>query len=852
VPVNCVHRDDLRRSLGELTVEFPVTLMCAPAGYGKTLLLADWVEQTGSADKAWITLDVDDNDAGRFWTAVLSAVCACADVPAASRLHDLTPPGTPDLAGFLAEVIDAFAALPAPLYLILDDLHEILGDETLHGITTLIRHQPKNARLVLSTRADPPLPLARLRMQGRLGELRARELRFSHDDAAELLRLADVGLDDDQVRRLVGQTEGWPAGVRLAARSLRDVTDRDAFLAEFAGDDRAIADFLVSEVLARLPADTTDVLRLVSVCDEVTPALAVALTGQEDAGAILAGLERDNSLVLGVGADRQWFRTHPLLRSYLQADLVRQRPGIVAKLHETATTWFVAQERADKAFDHVTLGEENRGLVELLCHHAAPLLLTGDDHQAVRRALRKVGTEAVAGTPLLTLVSALAHVTAGEFAEAQAALRSASSPVEPDAEQASLQRLVMTTHALACGRAPDADPADWCGIVADQEGTALEAWARLGLGWTLLCTGQGPEARRELTAAADLAREHGLDYVAMHSLSALGMLSCSDGTLTAVEPACAEAVAIADAHGWRQSPWLAADHIMIGLARLMSLDPAGTLDRMRHAAAALTEPAEPRLSYLIGMLTGAAWFDTGRRQEGLWLMRVARRDLGSMRMPAPALVAGAMLEFRCALELGQDTQAVVSWVRDHVGDVADMNLMHAWTSFGHGDTDAAEAALHAMVTGSRPALCPTTPLEARLLETALDIHHDRRTRARSTLDAALLLAEPATLVRPFRQADIAVRQLLREQVGGFGRTNGFAAHVSHAVSVVDGQPDDGLTNREHTVLALLSSPQSLHEMASDLSLSVNTVKTHVRAIYAKLGVNTRRAAVLAARHLGID
>jgi LuxR family maltose regulon positive regulatory protein len=851
VPANFVFRDKLRGSLADLSAEFPVTLMSAPAGYGKTLLLADWIENTGAADKAWISLDAGDNDAHRFWTAVLSAACACAVVPPTSRLHRLTAPSTPDSSGFVAEVIDAFAALPVPLYLVLDDLHEMVRDETLHGIATLIRHQPKHARLVLSTRADPPLPLARLRMQGRLGEIRASELRFSQDETAELLVLADVSLDEDQVRRLVAQTEGWPAGLRLAARSLRDSADQEAFLAEFAGNNRAIADFLVSEVLARLPADTTEVLRLVSVCDEVTPALAAALTGRPEAGALLADLERDSSLVLGVGAGRLWYRMHPLLRSYLQADLARQSPRMVTELHETAAAWFISQELPDKAFTHVTVGEENHGLAELLRRHAAPLLLAGDDERAVRSALTKIGEDAIARSPRLTLVSAMAHTATGDRTQAADELASMSWPTDPDEELVSLHRLVATTHALACARPPDAVPADWPGIVAAHVGADLEAWARLGLGWTHLCSGDRGSARHEVEAAERLAREHGFDYLTMHSLSVLGLLSCSDGAFPAMEAICGEAVDIAAAHRLT-SPLVAVNHVMVGLARLMSLDPAGTLAQMRRATAALTERADPRLNYVIDLLTGAACFDTGRQQDSLWLIRDARRALRDVNMPAPVLVAGALLECRCALELGESTQPVVAWTRSKAGEIAEVSLMQAWTSFTHGDPDAAEAALAEVLSGSLPTLCPTTPLEARLIETALEIRKGQRTKARSTLNTALLLAEPAALVRPFHHADVSVRQLLLEQVGGFGRSNDFADRISRALSAVNRRSNDSLTNREHTVLVLLSTPQSLDEMAADLSLSVNTVKTHVRAIYEKLGVNTRRAAVVTARQLGID
>lgn len=865
IPANFVRRDHLRDRLTTFSAEFPVTLVCAPAGHGKTLLLADWIEQTGAADKAWVSLDAGDKDPRRFWTAVHSAVCASPVVPPDSPLHRLNPPDAVDAPGFLAEVIDVFAALPAPLYLVLDDLHEILSEETWHGVATVVRHQPRNVRLVLSARADPPLPLARLRLAGSLGEIRAADLRFTPGDAAELLRRANVPLDDDQVRRLVDATEGWPAGLRLAARSLRDVSDHEAFLAEFAGNDRAIADFLVSEVLARLPAGTADVLQLVSVCDEVTPALAAALTGRSDAGAILAGFERDSSLVLGVGPDRQWFRMHPLLRSYLRADLARQRPGVVAGLHETAAAWFAGQERPDKAFDHMSGTGEQRTMVELLGRHAPSVLLAGDDDRTVRRALTRVGAEAVARSPRLALISALAHAAAGDrdAAEADLAGSCAAWPAAPDADLVRLRQLVLTTQALISGRPSPRRPPDWHDIVAAQEGTVLEAWVRLGLGWALLCAGDAVGARRELETAERLARAGGLDYVTMHCLSVLGVLATQDGDFTAVESAASAAIDIAYRHGWTTSPWLSADHVMIGFARLLRLDPAAALDAARHASAALTtdlttDPARDTgpalLRYLTDVLTGAAYIDAGGRAEGLSLLQRARHDASGAGVPAHALAAGALIEHRATLDVGHEVaaQQLLVWAREHLGATAELGLIYAWTSFARGDLEMTELAVRDVLDGHRPVLRHATPLEARLLETALEIRLGRRTKARIALGAALALAEPTALIRPFHHADVSVRQLLLEQVGGFGRTNGFATRVAHAVSTMDTKSAGVLTTREHAVLVRLSSQQSLDELASDMSVSVNTVKTHVRAIYAKLGVNNRRAAVVAGRQLGLD
>ncbi|MFL6125146.1 LuxR C-terminal-related transcriptional regulator, partial [Actinophytocola sp.] len=802
------------------------------------------------------SLDAADNTAGRFWTAVLSAVRACAAVPPANRLHDLRPPVTPDARGFFAEFIDALATLPTPIHLVLDDLQTIVGDEVARGIATLLRHLPRTLRLLLSTRSDPPLPLARLRVQGLLGELRAPELRFSLDEAAELLRLAGVTLTGDQMRRLVEQTEGWPAGLRLAARSLRHAPDREAFLTEFAATDRTIADFLVSEVLASLPVVTTDVLRLVSMCDEVTPPLAAELAGREDAGAILAALAHDSDLVLDIGPDRQWFRVHPLLRAHLRADLTRRRPDLVVELHRTAAVWFAERERPDLAFDHVMRTDEDRMAVDLLRRHAPTVLFSGDDHGVIRSALTKVGA-AVADDPRLGLISALAHLAAGDYARGAADLArvSATWPADPDPELVRMSQLVLTTKAVIQGTPPPPASVDWHAVLAAYEGAELEAWTRLGLGWTHLCAGARTEARRELETAERLASENGFDRLAVDCLAVLGTLAGQQGDFTTMAAVAENSILLAGAHGWTSSRWLSADHLMVGLAQLLRLDPAGALEHARNAVAALTpETDSPVLRYLTGVLTGAAHIDAGRLQDGLAQVRRARLDHDTANVPAPLLTTGALIELRGALALGHGTlaQQLMARTRDQVGEVAEVDLMQALTSSAHGAWDAAARSVRRVLDGVRPALRPTTRLEAMLFETALEMRLGRRTRARGALNAALVMAEPASLIEPFHQADAPVRQLLLEQVGGFGTANAFAARVSQALSTMANRRADPLTGREHAVLIRLSSTQSLDEVATDMSVSVNTVKTHVRAIYAKLGVNNRREAVVAGRRYGLN
>jgi LuxR family maltose regulon positive regulatory protein len=830
-------------------------MVCAPPGYGKTLLLADWVRTTGDARTAWVSLDSGDNDADQFWSAVLSAICECECVPADSLLRELVPWAESDGAGFLAEVVDAFDTLPGRLCLVLDDVHEVVGQETLHGIATLIRHQPRKLRLVLASRSDPPLPLARLRAQGRLAEIRAARLRFSEEEAAELMRTADVALDRDQLRRLVEQTDGWAAGLRLAARSLREVSDRDAFLADFASNDRAVADYLVGEVLSRLTNETRRFLRAVSVCDEVTPLLAEVLSGRDDAGVLLDALERESALVMGIGTDRPWYRMHPLLRAYLRADLDRQRPELAADLHGVAAAWFASEEQLHEALDHAGQTENTNIVVEMLRRFAVELLMKGDYH-IVRRGLGILGEDYVAKDPWLGLIAALAFVEMGELAAAQSGLSTsrAAWPAHGGRDLETLQRLVTSTHALVCGPPPTSASLAGQAVGRSREGTGVEAWARSVLGCSLLHAGDHDGARRELETAERLARDRGFDYLVTHCLTALGAVSALDGDYEAMEAACSESITMARERGWQGSPLTAASHVMLGFASLLQLDPAGASNHSTQAARVVDKDSQPRLHFMIGLLKGAARFDEGRRSTGLQLMQYARKELADITLLPELVAAAALIEHRAAVLLAQDAVAreITGWVQARVGTTAELSLMTAWTQFARGDHVSARDALRYVLDDPRSVVAPLTRLEGRLVETALAIRAGERTKARRSLGAALVIAEQAAVIRPFWQAEPSVRQLLVDQLGGFGRSELFAIRVHRALSKLDGGPADGLlTGREHVVLAQLTSQQSLDEVALGLSVSVNTVKTHVRAIYAKLGVNNRRAAVVAARELGL-
>ncbi|MBP2323498.1 LuxR family maltose regulon positive regulatory protein [Kibdelosporangium banguiense] len=848
VPVSFVRRERLRRLLDQ-AAEVPVTVICAPAGYGKTLMLADWVTAT---PVAWVSLDRDDNDASRFWSAVLSAMAEC--VPSDSPLRDLAPPAVADEPGFLAEVVDALDALDTPLRLVLDDVHEIVALRTLRGVEALIRYVPKGLRLVLSTRLDPPLPLARLRSQGNLAEIRANRLRFCPDDAAAMLRAAGVELDDEQLRLLVDQTEGWAAGLRLAALSLRDAADRDEFLADFAADDRSVADYLVGEVLTRLPGRTREFLRVISVCDEVSPPLAAALSGLDDAGVLLDVLERESSLVTSVDIGGQRYRIHTLLRSYLRADLDRQQPERTAELHGTAAKWFASEQRVLEALDHAGQAGDQDMVVALLHRHAVMLLLTGEHHD-VTRALALVGPGTVTQDPSLALISAFAHLATGELAAAETdfACSNAIWPSTCSTDMALLRWLVGAHLALVRGK-PSAAllTAEYPGGLLSM-GAGLEAWARMAVGWTSLYAADLATARRELREALRLARGNGFDHLVVQCQTVLGAACALSGDYPAMAEASAAAIGLASERGWCRAPWLATDYLVLAFARLLRLDPAGSRHYAAQAERANRAAHEPRLRFMISFVEGAARFDAGDRLTGLHRMRQARRQLGDVVLLPELAATVAVLEHRCTVKLGQHAHAreVFDWTRARIGDTAELSLLEAW-SLAMTAQAGVSRALRGALDVARPRLSPITRVEARLLETTIELRQGQRTKARCALEAALALAEPAGLILPFGEAGSSVRQLLVDQQGGFGVLDDFASRVCEAVTRFHaGRTHGALTQREQAVLARLPSQWPLDEIASDLTLSVNTVKTHVRSVYTKLGVSNRRAAVVAARELGL-
>src|SRR5581483_10675068 len=334
--------------------ESTLTLLSAPAGFGKTTLLAEWLADTSSEPSvAWLSLDEADNQPARFWSYVIAALQTVAPQVGTGALPLLQSSPPPPIETVLATLLNELSAIRTNVVLVLDDYHLVTALEVQDGMAYLIEHLPSRVHLVIASRADPALPLARLRARGELVELRAPELRFLPEEAAAYLNeVMGLGLAAPEVAALAGRTEGWVAALQLAALSLQGRDDVAGFIAGFAGDDRYIVDYLVEEVLQRQPEAMRRFLLHTSILNRLSGPLCEAVTSQDGGKAMLVALERGNLFVVPLDDRRQWYRYHHLFADVLRAHLQDEQPDQLPELHRRASAWYERAGDPSEAIRH--------------------------------------------------------------------------------------------------------------------------------------------------------------------------------------------------------------------------------------------------------------------------------------------------------------------------------------------------------------------------------------------------------------------------------------------------------------------------------------------------------------------
>ena len=863
-----VDRPRLAARFGDGRDRPALTLVSAPAGFGKTTLLTEWLADVDRT--AWFSIDAGDDEPGVFWAYVIRALRSVApDVGEAAAAILAAAPAS--IEPVLASLLNDLDALDGDLHLVLDDYHLVGAPEIHEGVAFLLEHLPPTAHLVVATRADPPLPLARLRARGELLEVRAADLRFTPDEARAYLNDAmGLSLGADDVTALGGRTEGWIAALQLAALSLRGRADTAAFIASFTGDDRFVVDYLVEEVLDRQPADVRAFLLRTSVLDRLTGPLCDAVTGGSDGKATLESLDRANLFLVPLDSWRTWYRYHHLFAEMLRARLADAEPReVVADLHRRASAWFAGDGDVPEAIAHAMAADDHERVAELV-ERAAPMLRRSRQEATLRRWLEWLPDRVYADRPVLTIALVGARMSTGDLTGVAALLDSVEPWLDSDRvpvvfdheEMARLPAQVAVYRAALALLAGDTaatlahahralaltDPTDHF-----RRGSAA---AIVGLvHWRLAELDAAREryrvAVREFTDAGFVPDVLGCSLALADIELALGRLGDAVRTYEA-------ALALAgDQPGVRG----AAD-MHVGLAEVMvERADLGAAARHLRAAGELGDYAGlPQNAYRRRVAAARLRHAEGDPAAALALLdeaaAVYNTDFLPSVRPIPALRA------RVHLAAG-DVAAAARWA-DECGVSADDDLdylreyEHATLArllLARRDPDTALRLVDRLYAAADAGGRERAAIELLVLRAlALDAS-GRREPAGAALAEALTRAEPEGYVRVFADELPALAALLRAVPGDVA--GGLARRVlAAATEAAEAKPRphdlvDELSGRELDVLRLLRSDLSGPEIARELVVSLNTVRTHTKNIYAKLGVGTRRQAVRRADELGL-
>ena len=643
VPViraDLVHRSRLDELL-ERAMVHRLTLVDAPAGWGKTTLVGDWLARCRPAPTAWLSLDPDDGDSLRFWSYVIEACRTVHPSLGGGALELLQPPGAPPVVGALPALVNELLLSGQPLVLVLDDYHVITNNDIHREVAFLVDHLPPNVHLVVVTRSDPPLPIARWRVRGDVFEIRADELRFDADDAAVLLndRLR-LGLAEDSVAALHKRTEGWVAGMHLAALSLQRHPDRDTFIDGFAGDDRHIVDYLGSEVLDGLPDETRVFLLRTSILDRLTGPLCDAVAGTNGSDRLLADIERVNHFLIPLDTRGGWYRYHQLFGELLRLEL--QRSGAtVDELHRRAATWLLRNGFVADAIRHITLARDEAEAADLIAEHWASFLQRGDV-SAVIGWLDALGDDAVRTDPRLCLIRAWMAINIGCIDDLPDWIDAADEAAKAWPGQAALTFTAAAAmlRCIAEYLSGDAGAA----IATAREAQALAAeeiapWRSVGcpvLGIALFWTGDVEQSSATLRAALPRAERAGNHLAVTHALGCLALAAARQGDLATAQALADQAVANSEDNGFRRHWTNAMAYLAEATTRLARGDLDGASEPLERAVE-LSRGGLARIELVYGLVTLAdIALRVGDRLKAVELLAEAQRAID--RCPDPGIV----------------------------------------------------------------------------------------------------------------------------------------------------------------------------------------------------------------------
>jgi LuxR family maltose regulon positive regulatory protein len=871
-----------------------LTLVAAPPGFGKTTLLAEWLATTRRDDGAvaWVSLDEGDNDPARFWTYVIAALRAPRPSVGEHALAMLQSPHPPPIETVLTLLINDLAALEDDLVLVLDDLHIIESSPIHSAVAFLLDHLPPRLRLVIATRADPPLPLARLRVRGELVEVRAADLRFTGDEALAFFNdMMGLGLGAGDVAALEARTEGWIAGLQLAALSLRGRQDSAGFIRTFAGDHRYVVDYLIEEVLQRQPEPVRRFLLQTAILDRLSGPLCDAVTGEADGAERLAALERGNFFVVPLDDARRWHRYHHLFADVLRARLAAEQPELVPVLHRRASLWHERHGDIGDAIRHALAAHDADRAADLI-ERAIPAMRQSRQEMTLLGWLKALPEETLRRRPVLDVEFVGTLLSASEIERAEARLNDIEAWLEAtgdhggavsmetvNIDDGKLRQLPGSIAMYRAGCAlvlgdlakSEAHASRVLELVPDDDHLRRGAAAAM-LGLAAWSRGDLETAHRSYVEGMARLRRAGHLADVVGGGNALADIRLAQGRLRDAWSVYESGLRLATEQG---EPTLrgAAD-MHVGLGDI--LRERNELDAAEHQLRAAQELGEhlgfpqfphrsrlamARLRLAQGDLDGAleSLDEAERRYVGDFFPNV--RPIAAMR----ASIWTAQGRLDEAFAWARDRGLAVDDEPSFLAEFEHLTLARALIARFRRDRDdrairQAIRLLEQLAEAARAGGRMGNAIEI-LVVLALGRHAlGDASRALASLDDALALAEPEGYTRTFIDEGEPMRGLLRHAaandgtgayarrlLGTFGEPS-LSPSASNPAAATLAEP---LTTREIEILRLIAAGLRNQEIADRLFISLPTVKRHIANAYGKLGAGHRTEALARAAALDL-
>jgi LuxR family maltose regulon positive regulatory protein len=895
-PPKAVTRPRLIERLNE-GLQRKLTLIAAPAGFGKTSLLSEWLVACGRP-VAWLALDQDDHDCTRFLTYLVAALQTITPAVGQSVLEMLQSPQPPPVEWTLTTLLNDITATPNHFIVVLDDYHMVDAKPVDVALTFLVEHLPPQMHLVIATREDPDLPLARLRARGQLTELRAADLRFTLSETAEFLNQGmGLSLTVEDVAALEARTEGWIAGLQLAALSMQGQQDMPGFVRAFAGDHRYILDYLVEEVLQRQPEPVRSFLLQTAILDRLNGSLCDAVTGQEQGNARLEALERGNFFVVPLDDKRNWYRYHHLFAQVLYAHLMAEQPAQAPALHRRASEWYEQHGSASDAIRHALAGgdfERAANLIEL----AVPEMRRSRQEAMVLGWLKMLPDELIRCRPMLSVGYAWTLLAVGELEGVEARLRDAEQISVTAADRSERPEALPETSPGVGRRMVVVDKEEFrhlpgmiaiyragvAQVLGDVTNTVKYAHQALDLfpeenhlgrgaaagflGLAYWTKGELEAAHRSYADCLTRVQKGGHISDAIGCATALADIRIAQGRLREAMSTYERGLQLATEQG--ASPQRGVADMYVGMSEL--LRERNDLDAARQHLLKSQELGEhmglPQNRYRWRVAMARIREAEGDLDGALDLLREAERlyvsDFFPNVRPVPALktrvwVAQGKLgeALGWARERGLSTHDDLSYLREFE-HITLVRILVAQYKNDHANRSLLEAMglLERLLRAAEAGQRIGSEVEILVLHALAYQMQGDIPAALAPLARALTLAEPEGYVRTFTGEGPSMAALLEKAV-----KQGIAPNYAGQLLRSFGKNEDRtpakqgliepLSERELAVLRLLGTDLDGPEMARELRVSLNTLRTHTKNIYSKLGVNSRRAAVRRAEELDL-